>query len=115
MGFPGSYEEAFVGKAESYSKPIVKKILKRKVRLKSIVSEIEQAALRFWYVYGKYLHKDFEDMLKEQLELIREEIRDNKYISGWDEDLTEELVRVIEQELQTSKTNGHSGRSDSCS
>lgn len=99
FGSPGSYEEAFILKAESYSKKIVKKILKRKVPLKSIIPEIERATLHLWYAYGKYLRKDFRDMMKEQLDLIREEIRNNKYISGWDEDLTDELVKVISRPL----------------
>jgi len=96
-GYPGSYEEAFVLKAENYSKKLVKKILKRKVPLKSIIPEIESAALRLWYVYGQYLRKDFSDMMEEQLDLIREEIRKNKYIPGWDEDLTDELVIMIKR------------------
>ena len=99
LSFPASYEEAFVKRAESYSKPIVKKILKRKEPFKSIIPEIERAAFRLWYAYGSYLHKGFSDMVKEQLDSIRRGIRNNKYISGWDEDLTEELVRVIKREV----------------
>jgi len=104
LGFPGSYEEAFIEKAGSYSKKLVKKILKRKVSPKSIVPEIERAAFRLWYAHGLYLHKDLDEMMKEQLDLIREEITNNKYISGWDEDLTEELVGIIEEELRTTSS-----------
>lgn len=103
FAFPSSYEEAFILRAESYSKRLVKKILKRKVPLKSIIPEIEGSAFRLWYAYGKYLRKDFNDMVKEQLGLIKEEIKNNKYIPGWDEDLTAELVRIIKQELQESR------------
>lgn len=99
-GSPGSYEEAFILKAAIYSKKLVKKLLKRKVPLKSIIPEIETAAFRLWYVYGQYLRKDFNDILKEQLDLIREEIRNNKYIPGWDENLTKELVTVIKREIE---------------
>ena len=103
FGSPGSYEEAFILRAEGYSNPIPKKILKRRVPLKSIIPEIERTASRLWYAYGRYLHKDFDDMMKEQLDLIREKIRNNKYIPGWDEDLTEELLTVIKRELHKSR------------
>lgn len=111
LSFPGSYEESFILRAEDYSRDLVKKILKRKASLKTIISQLERAAFRLWYSYGMYLHKDFDDMVKEQLDSIREEIRNNKYIPGWDEDLTEELVRHIEQEFRESKRQRNSQES----